>query len=115
MKVQQRGLLDNGKSEKLVGGLGAIYTGNTAMDEKIRTEADYFARNAERMRYPKFRGQHLFVGSGVIEAGCKTVVAFRLKRSGMFWTVRGANAILALRCCHLNGEFEDYWEERRAA
>ena len=54
-------------------------------------------------------------GSGVIEAGYKTVVAFRLKRSGMFWTGRGANAILALRCCHLNGDFEDYWEQRRAA
>ena len=67
------------------------------------------------MRYPKFRGQHLFVGSGVIEAGCKTVVGSRLKRSGMFWTVRGANAILALRCCHLNGRFEDYWASRRAA
>jgi len=33
----------------------------------------------------------------------------------MFWTVRGANAILALRCSHLNGEFEDYWVARRAA
>ena len=85
------------------------------MREKLRVEADYFERNAERMRYPKFRRQHLFVGSGVIEAGCKTVVASRLKRSGMFWTVRGANAILALRCCHLNGRFEDYWEGRRAA
>ena len=51
----------------------------------------------------------------LVEAGCKTVVALRLKRSGMFWTVRGANAILALRCCHLNSEFEDYWEERRGA
>ena len=67
------------------------------------------------MRYPKFRRQHLFVGSGVIEAGCKTVIGSRLKRSGMFWTVRGANAILALRCSHLNGRFEDYWEGRRAA
>ena len=67
------------------------------------------------MRYPKFRKQHLFVGSGVIEAGCKTVIGSRLKQSGMFWTVRGANAILALRCCHLNGRFEDYWEARRAA
>ena len=67
------------------------------------------------MRYPQFRRQHLFVGSGVIEAGCKTVVASRLKRSGMFWTVRGANAILALRCACLNGRFEDYWESRRAA
>jgi hypothetical protein len=67
------------------------------------------------MRYPKFRRQHLFVGSGVIEAGCKTVIGSRLKQSGMFWTVRGANAILALRCCYLNGRLEDYWEQRREA
>jgi hypothetical protein len=115
MKIHQKRLLDRGKIEKLVAALRSIESDSPEVAEKIRTEADYFERNAERMRYPKFRGQHLFVGSGVIEAGCKTVVAFRLKRSGMFWTVRGANAILALRCCHLNGEFEDYWEERRAA
>jgi hypothetical protein len=115
MKIPQKRLLDRGKIEKLVAALRSIESDNPEVAEKIRTEADYFERNAERMRYPKFRGQHLFVGSGVIEAGCKTVVAFRLKRSGMFWTVRGANAILALRCCYLNGEFEDYWEERRAA
>ena len=66
------------------------------------------------MRYPEFRRQHLFVGSGVIEAGCKTLIGSRYKRSGMFWTVRGANAILALRCCHFNHRFEDYWEGRRA-
>ncbi len=115
MKVHQKRLLDKGKIEKLVGALRAIHTANPPMAEKIRTEADYFERNAERMRYPKFRRQHLFVGSGVIEAGCKTVIGSRLKQSGMFWTVRGANAILALRCSHLNGRFEDYWEERREA
>ena len=115
MKIHQQRLLDRGKIEKLVGALRSIHSDNREATEKICIEADYFERNAERMRYPKFRSQHLFVGSGVIEAGCKTVVAFRLKRSGMFWTVRGANAILALRCCHLNGEFEDYWEARRAA
>ena len=92
--------------------LRSITTANPQLAEKIRTEADYFERNAERMRYPRFRAQHLFVGSGVIEAGCKTVVGSRLKQSGMFWTVRGANAILALRCSHLNGRFEDYWEQR---
>lgn len=85
------------------------------MAEKIRLEADYFETNKERMRYPKFRHQHLFVGSGVIEAGCKTVIGSRLKQSGMFWTVRGANAILALRCCYFNNRFEDYGESRRAA
>ncbi len=51
----------------------------------------------------------------MIEAGCKTVIGARLKRSGMFWTVRGANAIIALRCCRLSGNFEDYWEARSTA
>jgi hypothetical protein len=54
------------------------------------------------MRYPDFRAQGLFVGSGVVEAGCKEVIGSPLKRSGMFWTVRGANALIALRCCRLN-------------
>jgi hypothetical protein len=111
----QKNRLDKGKIEKLVLALRSIQTTNPEVAEKLRTEAEYFQTNAERMRYPKFRSQHLFVGSGVIEAGCKTVIGSRLKRSGMFWTVRGANAILALRCCQLNGRFEDYWEARRAA
>ena len=110
----QQNRLDKGKIEKLVLALRSIETTDPEVAKKLRTEADYFERNAERMQYPKFRGQHLFVGSGVIEAGCKTVIAARLKRSGMFWTVRGANAILALRCCHFNGRFENYWEARRA-
>lgn len=115
MKVHQKRLLDKGKIKKLVVALRAIHPANPQVAEKIRSEADYFERNAQRMCYPKFRRQHLFIGSGVIEAGCKTVIGSRLKQSGMFWTVRGANAILALRCAHLNGCFEDYWEGRRAA
>lgn len=78
MKIHQKRLLDRGKIEKLVGKLRLI----------------------KRMRYPMFRRQYLFIGSGVI-GSWKAVVASRLKMSGMFWTVRGANAILALRCCHL--------------
>jgi hypothetical protein len=115
IKVHQRRLLDKGKIEKLVSELRSIVSTNLEVVEKIRIEADYLERNAERMRYPKFRRQHLFVGSGVIEAGCKTVIGSRLKQSGMFWTVRGANAIIALRCCQLNNRFEDYWEARRPA
>jgi hypothetical protein len=115
MKLHQKRLLDKGKIEKLVAAIRSIHSTNPEVADKIRIEADYFDRNKDRMRYPKFRKQHLFVGSGVIEAGCKTVIGSRLKKSGMFWTVRGANAIIALRCCHLNGRFEDYWEQRLAA
>ena len=114
IRVQQN-RLDKGKIEKLVLELRSVHPTNPEVAGKLRTETEYFQTNAERMRYPEFRKQHLFVGSGVIEAGCKTVIGSRLKRSGMFWTVRGANAILALRCCQLNGRFEDYWEARRAA
>ena len=111
----QKRWLDKGKIQKLVHSLRSIQCPDPHLDQKFRTEADYFASNAARMRYPQFRKQHLFIGSGVVEAGCKTVVGQRLKRSGMFWTIRGANAILALRYTYLNRRFEDYWETRRAA
>jgi hypothetical protein len=52
------------------------------------------------------------MGSGVVEAGCRTVIGERLKQSGMRWSVRGANAIMALRCCILSGRFEDFWASR---
>jgi hypothetical protein len=90
--------LDQGKVEAVVKTLREFPTPNAEPARLLNNEAEYFERNAERMRYPQFRAQGLFVGSGVVEAGCKTVVGARIKQSGMFWTVRGSNAILALRC-----------------
>ena len=107
--------LDQGQSKQLVVQLRSFHPPNAELAALLRTEADYFERNAQRMRYPEFKRQKLFVGSGVVEAGCKTIIGSRLKQSGMFWTVRGANAILALRCNRLSGKFEDYWESRRHA
>ena len=107
--------LDRGKIAALVKTLRAVPPASEELAHLLSREADYFERNAERMTYPLFREQGLFVGSGVVEAGCKTVIGARLKRSGMFWTVRGANAIIALRCCRRNGTFEDYWEARSTA
>lgn len=115
LTIHQDAQLDEGKIEDLVATLRSIPSTSAELLETLRIQANYFETNADRMRYPAFRAQHLFVGSGVIEAGCKTVIGSRLKRSGMFWTVRGANAIIALRCCHLNDRFESYWEDRRAA
>ncbi len=83
-------------------------------NEEVEKEIAYLIKNKERMRYDKFRAQGLFVGSGVIEAGCKTVIGTRLKQSGMEWSVRGANAIISLRCMFVSGRFEEYWESRVA-
>ena len=88
---------------------------NQELAQRLGTEAGYFERNAERMRYCEFQRQGLFVGSGVIEAGCKTIIGQRLKQSGMFWTVAGANQIMALRCNRLSGRCEDYWKSRARA
>ena len=89
-------------------------SGEVRKDEVRKTVA-FLLTNAHRMRYKSFRDQGLFVGSGVIEAGCKTIIGHRLKQSGMRWTVRGANAIIALRCCQLSGRWEQFWEARSAA
>jgi hypothetical protein len=101
------------KIEKLVAKLRSPTPGNLELAAAVRIEANYFQRNAERIRYPQFRNQNLFAGAGVIDAGRKTVMGSRLKRAGMFWTVRGADAVIALRCCRHSRQFDDYWEHRR--
>ena len=87
---------------------------HAATCEDARKCLEYVESNRQRMRYKDFRAAGLCVGSGVVEAGCKTAVGSRCKRAGMHWTVEGANAILALRCCHLSNRFEDFWECRAA-
>jgi hypothetical protein len=69
-------------------------------------ELGYFLTNAPRMRYHWFRQCGLFTGSGVVEAGCKTVIGQRLKQSGMHWTVPGADSIIALRCREASSTWE---------
>lgn len=81
-------------------------------DAEARKCFQYLHRNRERMNYTKFEAQGLCTGSGVVEAGCRGVIGTRLKRSGMRWSVRGANAIAALRCSKISGRFQDFWERR---
>lgn len=79
--------------------------------EEAAKAVHYIVTTRDRMRYAKFRAQGLQIGSGVVEAGCKTVVG-RLKQSGMYWTKHGAEEILALRACILGGRYEDFWAWR---
>jgi len=104
--------LDDGDIEALLKAMEQLRPEAEDAQDKVLKEIGYFEHNAERMRYKSFKDQGLFVGSGVVEAGCKTVIGARLKQSGMRWTVRGANAIISLRCCFLSGRWEDFWENR---
>ena len=72
----------------------------------------YFVRNVSRMQYGTFRAAGCFIGSGVVEAGCKTVIGGRCKQSGMFWSESGAENILALRCIHSSQRLEEFWKYR---
>jgi hypothetical protein len=74
--------------------------------DEVEKELGYFLNNAPRMRYHWFRRCGLFVGSGVVEASCKSVVGQRLKQAGMHWTVNGADAIIALRCKEASSTWE---------
>ncbi len=77
-----------------------------------QTQIGYFQRNQARMRYQTFRQAGYFIGSGVVEAGCKTVVGQRLKQSGMLWSRQGASDLLTVRCALLSGWFESFWKYR---
>jgi hypothetical protein len=74
--------------------------------DEVDRELGYFLNNAPRMRYHWFRQCGLFVGSGVVEAGCKAVIGQRLKQSGMHWTIPGADSIIALRCAEASSQWE---------
>jgi hypothetical protein len=74
--------------------------------DEVDKELGYFLNNAPRMRYHWFRSRGLFTGSGVVEAGCKSVIGQRLKQSGMHWTVNGADSIITLRCAEASSQWE---------
>ena len=102
--------IDNGRINTLI----AAIAQHADRCEVARTCAGYFTTHRQRMNYPQFERMGLCVGSGVVEAGCKTAIGARLKRAGMHWTEPGANAIAALRCCRLSNRYEDFWAWRAA-
>jgi hypothetical protein len=78
----------------------------------VEKELGYFVNNVARMQYGTFRSKGFFIGSGVIEAGCKTVIGARCKQSGMFWSQPGAEHVLALRCIHSSRRLDAFWKDR---
>jgi hypothetical protein len=81
--------------------------------DQLDTALGYFENNAPRMRYKWFRQCGLFVGSGVVEASCKSVIGQRLKLSGMHWSIDGASAIATLRCQQASRPEDQIWNAPR--
>lgn len=85
---------------------------DTPQAKAVEEALGYFDRNVERMQYGTFRKNGWFIGSGVVEAGCKTVIGARCKQSGMFWSEPGAQNILALRCIQSSQRLDSFWKHR---
>jgi hypothetical protein len=83
-----------------------------SQEPAVEEALGYFVRNIGRMQYGTFRQAGYFIGSGVVEAGCKTVIGGRCKQSGMFWSKSGAENILALRCIHSSRRLDEFWKYR---
>jgi hypothetical protein len=107
-----RDRLEAGDIDRLLRQAGKQLPASAPGKKSMLKQLCYFESNAPQMRYAEYREKKFFVGSGVVEAGCRTVIGVRLKQSGMRWSVGGANAIIALRCCILSGRFEDFWASR---
>lgn len=101
----------NDKVEKLIAQTRQECAGK-AQTQAVEKELNYFINNVERMQYGSFRARGLFIGSGVIEAGCKTVIGTRCKQSGMFWGKPGAQNVLALRCIQASRRLSEFWKDR---
>ena len=78
---------------------------------ELSTALGYFEHNACRMHYAHFKKLGLFIGSGAVEAGCKSIVGQRCKLSGMRWTQQGATGILTLRCQESSGRWDETWTQ----
>jgi len=76
-------------------------------------QTGFFQAHQQRMAYGTYRQKGFFIGSGVVEAGCKTVIGKRLKQSGMFWSQRGATSVLNFRTIHLSHRFDAFWRDRQ--
>ena len=108
--VRWQSLLYDSELDDLLTDVRAVTTA-TPSDE-VQRELDYLERNRTRMDYRRYRARGWFIGSGVVEAGCKRVIGQRLKQSGMFWTEAGATAVLSLRCALLSAGGWDYlWRQ----
>ena len=110
-----KGRLWEGRVNSVLRSLRALRPPTGEGREAVRQAIGYFGTNRGRMDYPSYRARGYQVGSGVVEAACKTVAKARCKRSGMRWSKAGAQSVLNLRCLRLSGRWDAHWKPLKAA
>lgn len=75
----------------------------------VRACYRYLSNRKPQLNYPQTLSQNLPIGSGEIESAHRYVIQQRLKRSGAWWTLDNARAMLALRTLRANGLWQQYW------
>jgi hypothetical protein len=110
--LRQEARLREGRLDAVLQSLRALPVSPEAA-EIVRHNLEYFRTNRERLRYDEYRERGLHIGSGVVESACRHVANQRLKRAGMRWTQRGAQATLNLRILDLNRRWDAYWNRQR--
>jgi hypothetical protein len=106
-----------GQVKSVIMGLRQMATrhGLTGKERKeIATVCNYFANNASRMRYDEYLRAGYPIASGVIEGACRHLVKDRMERSGMRWTLHGAEAMLNVRAVHISSYWKEFHEQRIA-
>lgn len=94
--TKARGILKRNGGHGLITHLERVYGKAIQDNEDATKELNYFTKRIENMKYPEYRKQGLYIGSGIIEATCRTVVARRCKQAGMHWRLKNAAAMCAL-------------------
>lgn len=113
-ELWQGWLLENGV-ERVIAAGRHLQSQGVDDPETVAEQLAFFERHRQRMAYGTYRANHWFIGSGVVEAGCRTVIGKRLKQSGMFWLVAGATSVLNFRTLLLSQRFDAFWKDRLAA
>lgn len=103
-------LKNNNGIDKVINHLKYQLSKNPTL-KKLKTEITYFTRHRKRCDYARLKSENKPIGSGIVEAACKTVVQMRLKRSGQHWDDLGGQAILTFRSILLSKQFDTAWEK----
>ena len=104
-KKWRRWLLE-GKAEKFIAEATTLLGNRKGATKAVA----YFRKNKSRMNYNEYRANGWFIGSGVVESACKTVVGARFKQSGMFWSKKGLDALLPFRVALKSGRYDEMWK-----